>query len=112
MVKRQGVVCYLFPGRRSREGEEHASLKVIAFHSQEEEDFVLKKRKTFSFSLRGIIRLFILKKKKILTFTFSRRETLHFIQEEDFVRFGLSFKQGAHTSVSLASKTNQELSEK
>ena len=73
---RQGVVCYLFPGRRSKEGEEDASLQVIAFHSYEEGDFVLKKRKTFSFSPRGILRLFHSQEKEDFDFyIFKKRKT-------------------------------------
>ena len=78
MVKRQGVVCYLFPGRRSREGEVDASLQVIAFHSYEEEDFVLKKRKTF----------FILSERNTSSFSFSRIRRfrlLHSQEEKDFI---------------------------
>ena len=89
----EGVVCYLFPGRRSREGEEGASLKVIAFHSHEEEDSVLKKRKTFSFSLRGILPLFHSQEKEDFDFYILKKRKTSFHQEEDFVRFGLSFKQ-------------------
>ena len=92
MVKRQGVVCYLFPGRRSKEGEEDASLQVIAFHSYEEGDFVLKKRKTFSFSPRGILRLFHSQEKEDFDFYIFKKRKASF----HFVIFGFSFKQDVH----------------
>ena len=88
----EGVVCYLFPGRRSKEGEEDASLQVIAFHSYEEGDFVLKKRKTFSFSPRGILRLFHSQEKEDFDFYIFKKRKASF----HFVIFGFSFKQDVH----------------